>query len=87
MKVLNKYKNEIPKDAVNIMRPSKFGNPFMIGVHGTRKEVVEKFTHYIYENPELMDKAKEELKGKSLVCCCKPLACHGDILLRIANED
>ena len=29
----------------------------------------------------------EELKGKDLVCYCKPARCHGDYLLKIANED
>jgi len=26
------------------------------------------------------------LKGKNLVCFCKPLKCHGDYLLEITNE-
>ena len=26
-----------------------------------------------------------ELKGKDLVCWCKPLICHGDVLLELAN--
>lgn len=26
------------------------------------------------------------LKGKDLVCWCAPLPCHGDVLLRLANE-
>lgn len=27
-----------------------------------------------------------ELKGKTLGCFCKPLSCHGDILVRLADE-
>jgi hypothetical protein len=34
-----------------------------------------------------MEAAKRELKGKDLVCYCAPLACHGDVLSRIANEE
>jgi hypothetical protein len=26
------------------------------------------------------------LKGKILVCFCKPLACHGDVLAEIADS-
>ena len=41
-KVLNR-KDGVPKGAVSIGRPSKFGNPFIIGVHGDRNEVCDKF--------------------------------------------
>jgi hypothetical protein len=27
-----------------------------------------------------------ELRGADLVCWCAPLACHGDVLLRLAND-
>lgn len=30
---------------------------------------------------------KRELRGRDLVCWCFPLTCHGEILLRIANEE
>ena len=30
--------------------------------------------------------ALPELRGKDLVCWCAPLACHGDLLLRLAGE-
>jgi hypothetical protein len=36
------------------------------------------------ERPDLMA-ALPELRGKDLVCGCAPLACHGDVLLRLAN--
>jgi hypothetical protein len=71
---------------VYIGRPSKWGNPFVIGPDGTREDVVRKFEKYLHANPELLEAAKLELRGKDLVCFCAPLACHGDILSRIANE-
>lgn len=64
---------------VYIGRPSKWGNPFVIGKDGTRKEVLEKYRQYILSKPELL-KDLHELKGKTLGCYCKPLPCHGDIL-------
>jgi hypothetical protein len=30
--------------------------------------------------------ALPELRGKDLVCWCAPLACHGDLILRLAGE-
>lgn len=36
------------KDIVQIDRRSPFGNPFKIGVHGNRKEVIAKYRKYFY---------------------------------------
>ncbi len=69
-----------------IGRPSKWGNPFVIGPDGSRADVVRKFEEYLRSNPLLMEAAKKELRGKDLICFCAPLACHGDVLSRIANE-
>jgi hypothetical protein len=68
---------------VYIGRPSEWGNPFRVGIDGNRKEVLKKFSQYINEHPELIEKAKKELKGKRLGCWCKPLPCHGDILVKL----
>ena len=86
-RVLNKYKDVIPADAVYVGRPSKWGNPFAIGDDGTRKEVVRRYREYVLSQPALMSSIREELRGKNLVCFCKPRACHGDVLLEIANQN
>lgn len=70
---------------IYIGRPSKWGNPFSIGKHGTREEVISKYEAYIMDNSELL-KALPELKGKILGCWCTPKACHGDVL-KIMVED
>ena len=69
---------------VYIGRPSKWGNPFKIGVDGTREEVIEKYRNYIMDSSLLED--IQELKGKTLGCYCKPAACHGDILAELVEE-
>lgn len=85
-RVLNKKHDLIPLgESVYIGRPSVWGNPYRIGPDGDRDEVIEKFTLYLYENPALVEKVKEELRGKDLVCYCAPEPCHGDVLLRLAN--
>lgn len=76
-----------PDNAIYIGRPSKFGNPFHIGEHGSRKQVIQKYELYIKSNPELLEAVKTELKGKDLLCYCKPKSCHGDVLLKIANPE
>lgn len=84
-KVLNKYTDNC-RNAVYIGRGSKYGNPYVIDVDGTREEVVEKYRKYIEGYPELIALVKRNLRGKNLVCYCAPKSCHGDILLKIANE-
>jgi hypothetical protein len=84
-KVYNK-KTPHPRDAIYIGRPSKWGNPYKIGPDGTREEVIWKYKLYIIQNQSLLD-SFSELKGKNLVCFCKPLPCHGDILLELANKE
>mgnify|MGYP000928627548 CR=1 FL=1 len=85
MKLLNKHRNFIPKDAVYIGRGSKWGNPFIIGKDGTREEVISKYEKYIRSNPALL-KCLPELVGHDLVCFCAPLPCHGNILIRLVGE-
>lgn len=70
---------------VYIGRPSKWGNPFVIGKDGTREEVIAKYEQWIRQNPVLMD-ALPELKGKTLACWCSPQVCHGDVLVKLVRE-
>ena len=71
---------------VYIGRPSKWGNPFTIGRDGTREDVIEKYKQYILNNEKLF-KNLPELKGKILGCFCKPLSCHGDILIELLERE
>lgn len=70
---------------VYIGRGSKWGNPFIIGVDGTRKEVIEKYEEYIRNNEQLLS-CLHELEGMRLGCFCKPKSCHGDILVKLLRE-
>jgi len=84
--VLNKItlRGGIPETAVYIGRPSKWGNPFKVGKHGDRETCVRKYADWIAIQPDLR-MALPELRGKDLVCWCAPQACHGDVLLKLAN--
>ena len=83
-RVLNRKSARNPQNAVFIGRPSKWGNPFVIGRDGTREEVIAKYERWLADQPHLL-RALDELRGKDLVCYCSPEACHGDVLLRLAN--
>lgn len=69
---------------VYIGRPSKWGNPFVVGEDGTRSQVIEKYRQWVKTQPKLMA-AIPELKGKTLGCWCAPKPCHGDVLAELAN--
>ena len=64
--------------------PTNFGNEFEIGKDGNRDDVCDKFEEYFRSNKELQ-KNIPLLKGKALICFCKPKRCHGDTLARAAN--
>jgi hypothetical protein len=70
---------------VYIGRPSKWGNPFSLEKF-TREKAIELYGIMLSSRADLKKAAKEELRGKRLGCFCKPLACHGDILARVADE-
>lgn len=75
-----------PPGSVYVGRRSGWGNPYVMGVDGTRDEVIAMYSGYLEEHPEIIVAAKRELRGRDLVCWCAPRACHADILLEIANS-
>jgi hypothetical protein len=87
VKVLNARRAGIhsTESQVYIGRPSKWGNPFVIGRDGSRTEAIKQYQHWIARQPALMAELGE-LRGKNLVCWCAPLACHGDVLLELAGR-
>lgn len=70
---------------INIMRPSKWGNPYPLQQFESREECLLAFKWYLLRSPDLLA-SLHELTGKVLGCCCAPRACHGDILARMANN-
>ena len=63
---------------VYVGRPSKWGNPLVIGRDGTRDNVIARYEAWLLEQPELVA-ALPQLTGKTLGCWCAPRACHGDV--------
>ena len=90
-KVLNKRVHGVPAGAVYVGRPSVYGNPFVIGTHGTRDEVVDRYEQALLKkferDPHALERLQNALKGKDLVCWCAPARCHADVLLKYANQE
>lgn len=77
--------------AVNVARPSKYGNPFKVGEWGDAANCVKEYrqTFYTYKSNAADNKAmvRKFLRGKNLACWCKPgQPCHADVLLKLANS-
>ncbi len=83
---------------VYVGRPSKFGNPFIVGqlpvgdwkglvaLPVTPEQAVGLYRRYFAETWRI-GFIREELKGKNLACWCKlSNPCHADILLQMANN-
>ena len=68
-----------------IARGGQWGNPFTIGVDGTREEVIAKYETWLLAQPTLL-RQLPMLKGKRLGCFCAPQACHGDILKKLVDN-
>ncbi len=90
-KVVNKDKGD--RYDVYIGRGSEWGNPYAVGFGASpgekqndRDEAIRKYKYDFARN--FLKKSKEdalELKGKTLGCHCKPLACHGDVVAEYLN--
>jgi len=62
---------------------SIWANPYTVKQWG-RDECLQKYEQYV--RLHLMDRL-EELRGKELGCWCAPEACHGNVLVRLLNEE
>lgn len=93
-KVYNKRHRDIPRDAIYIGRPTKWGNRYShlpgtlaLFQTETRDEAVDKYEAWLRDQPELVAEIKRVFKGKSVICWCAPKRCHGDVIIKIANEE
>lgn len=60
-----------------------FGNPYPL-VGGDREACLAKYKVYFLSRVESDQEFRRkvlELRGKALGCFCKPLSCHGDVLV------
>jgi hypothetical protein len=73
----------MPAQTVYVGRPSRWGNPYVVGRDGTAEECVEKFIADHEHDEAYLARLRRELGGKSLACWCPEdaLYCHADVLL------
>lgn len=73
-----------------IGRGTLWGNPYVLGKDGSRKDVLRAYAKLMNvrlnsEDKPFWDAELAEMGGTYLTCHCAPKACHGDILLGIIN--
>lgn len=76
----------MPEGAIYVGRPTRWGNPFPLGVIPI-EDVLESYrtwaTLRVFEQPDFL----MPLRDKDLACFCKENApCHADVLLELANQ-
>lgn len=77
----------LPENAVNVARPTRWGNPHHAeggnteaAVAAYKRDIIEGRARFSCED------VKRELRGKDLACWCwETWTCHADVLLEIAN--
>lgn len=67
------------------LEESIFHNPFKISDDCTRELSIQLYEKYVRSDEKLM-MCIPLLKGQVLGCWCKPLACHGDVLVKLYIE-
>jgi len=77
-----------PLNGKRVTRPSRWGNPFRIGIEAaSAAAAVAMFRDHLKGQPDLLEKAQRELRGFDLGCTC-PLdqPCHADVWLELVND-
>jgi hypothetical protein len=74
---------------VVVSRPSRWGNPFRVGVDGGQVECVAWYRDRLLAGDLLVrvDGVRRNLAGRDLACWCRlEDPCHADVLLEVANQ-
>jgi len=77
---------KMPPNAIYVGRPTRWGNPFKVGIDGDLEEVLRKYRKDLEGRLVLEPDFLEPLRGKDLACWCpldKP--CHVDVLLALVG--
>ena len=92
IRIVNRRNAAAPAEGVlrvYVGRPSELGNPFRIGQHGTREEVIERYHTWLIRDPRANNARKELVRLSELdkagtkieiECWCSPMSCHAEII-------
>lgn len=78
----------MPEGGVSVARPHRWGNPYAVARYG-RDQAIELFEADLRAGRlgVSVEDVRRELAGHPLGCwCAEGVACHADVLLKIANS-
>ena len=61
------------------------GQCYSGGPPATRDDVIRHYREWLLAQPDMVARARRELRGRDLECWCAPETCHADVLLEVAN--
>lgn len=92
----------LPENTTVVDRSTTWGNPFIVGTHGTAAECVDLYRMMlsgrlaVRETPTIAEQQAKlkhftqhwrDLIGRNLACwCLLDKPCHADVLLRVVNQ-
>jgi hypothetical protein len=75
----------MPAGTVYVGRPTQWGNPYPIADYGPAAAVA-RYRAYPLADPDLLEAARRELRGRDQACWYRLDApCHADVLVELAN--
>lgn len=95
MNIIVINKRAAPPEGAHVVyvgRPTALGNPFAVGIDGTRDEVVEDYAGWLQDKLDDPDPNEQQQMFAELIiaarthdvlalqCWCAPQACHADVL-------
>lgn len=88
MTTIGRINRDEGPDTIRVDRTTKWGNPFKISPSMTRSQAIAEFMEWVKAPAQrrLREQARIELRGKRLLCWCKPLPCHASIWAQIADS-
>jgi hypothetical protein len=74
-------------DGTYVGRPSALGNPYVIGKHGDRDQVIDRYRRWLFRgicrrDPEVIAALLQLGDGSVLICWCAPEPCHAQVIVR-----
>jgi len=78
----------LERGIVRVDRETPWGNPFVVGRHGARAQVIARYRRQLWQRIRAgeIDLAElAALDGRDLACWCHPEPCHAAVLARAAR--
>jgi Domain of unknown function (DUF4326) len=78
-----------PEGVVVVARPTRWGNPFRLGVDGDAQTCRDRYRAALLagELAVTVEEVRVALAGHDLACWCRSDApCHAEVLLEVAND-